>query len=113
MSVKPSKIGQQFYIFRPKKANVESNVKPQPENNNVKSEELINMLMKKIESMNINPNVKNIYDEEVNQKVGAVEVDIKKEIYINKAEINKITSEEVKGKVNNKLDKLKALRKRK
>ena len=37
---------------------------------------------------------------------------MKKEIYINKAEINKITSEEIKGKVNNKLDKLKKLRRR-
>ncbi len=42
----------------------------------------------------------------------AVEVDIKKEIAIGKVDMSAIKSEEVKGKVNNKLDKLKALRKR-
>ena len=34
-----------------------------------------------------------------------------KEIYIDKVDTNKIESEEIKGKVNNKLDKLRALRK--
>ena len=42
----------------------------------------------------------------------AVEVDIKKEIAIGKADMSSIKSEEFKGKVNNKLDKLKKLRKR-
>ena len=42
----------------------------------------------------------------------AIEVDIKKEITIGKADMSSIKSEEVKGKVNNKLDKLKKLRRR-
>ena len=42
----------------------------------------------------------------------AVEVDIKKEIAIGKADMSSIKSDEVKGKVNNKLDKLKKLRRR-
>ena len=43
----------------------------------------------------------------------AIEVDIKREIAISKADINGVTSEEIKGKVMNKKDKLKALRRRK
>ena len=42
----------------------------------------------------------------------AVEVDIKREIAIGKLDTNAVKSEEYKGKVNNKLDKLKKLRKR-
>ena len=42
----------------------------------------------------------------------AIEVDIKKEIAIGKADMSSIKSEEYKGKVNNKLDKLKKLRNR-
>ena len=42
----------------------------------------------------------------------AIEVDIKKEIAIGKADMSSIKSEEYKGKVNNKLDKLKKLRRR-
>ena len=42
----------------------------------------------------------------------AIEVDIKREIAIGKVDSNAVKSEEFKGKVNNKLDKLKALRKR-
>ena len=42
----------------------------------------------------------------------AIEVDIKREIAIGKADINGVKSEEIKGKVMNKKDKLKALRRR-
>ena len=42
----------------------------------------------------------------------AIEVDIKKEIAIGKVDMSAIKSEEIKGKVNNKLDKLKKLRRR-
>ena len=42
----------------------------------------------------------------------AIEVDIKKEIAIGKADMSSIKSEEFKGKVNNKLDKLKKLRRK-
>ena len=41
-----------------------------------------------------------------------IEVDIQREIAIGKADINGVKSEEVKGKVMNKKDKLKALRRR-
>ena len=42
----------------------------------------------------------------------AIEVDIMKEIAIGKADMSSIKSEEIKGKVNNKLNKLKKLRRR-
>ena len=42
----------------------------------------------------------------------AVEVDIKRAIAIGKVDQNAVKSEEIKGKVNNKLDKLKALRRK-
>ena len=42
----------------------------------------------------------------------AIEVDIKREIAIGKVDSNAVKSEEIKGKVNNKLDKLKKLRRR-
>ena len=46
------------------------------------------------------------------KKNRAVEVDIKRSIAINKADMSDIKSEEFKGKVMNKKDKLKALRRR-
>ena len=110
---KPSKIGQQFYIFRPKSKPLKNTKTDIPVNENVKSEELINLLMKKIDSLNIKGANPDIYGESVNKGTGVVDVDYKKEIYINKAEINKVKSEEVKGKVNNKLDKLRALKRKK
>ena len=42
----------------------------------------------------------------------AIEVDIKREIAIGKLDTNAVKSEEIKGKVNNKLDKLRKLRRR-
>ena len=42
----------------------------------------------------------------------AIEVDIKREIAIGKIDTNAVKSEEIKGKVNNKMNKLKKLRKR-
>ena len=42
----------------------------------------------------------------------AIEVDIKREIAIGKVDASAVKSEEYKGKVNNKLDKLKALRRK-
>ena len=57
----------------------------------------------------------NIYGENKQSKtlnVGPVEVDIKREIAIGKVDKNAVKSEVTKGKVNNKLDKLRALRKK-
>ena len=52
------------------------------------------------------------FDSSSQTGIQAVEVDIKKEIAIGKVDMSSIKSEEVKGKVNNKLDKLKKLRRR-
>ena len=53
---------------------------------------------------NVNP--------DIIKKNRAIEVDIKREIAIGKADINGVKSEEIKGKVNNKLDKLRKLRRK-
>jgi hypothetical protein len=62
-------------------------------------------VMNKLDGLTVNPNIV--------EKNRAIEVDIKREIAISKADINGVTSEEIKGKVMNKKDKLKALRKKK
>ena len=74
---------------------------PDP-NGNLKMEELMGKMLNKLDNI---PG-----GSQTGTK--AVEVDIKKEIAIGKADMSSIESEEYKGKVNNKLDKLKALRKR-
>ena len=74
---------------------------PEP-NGNLQMEELMGKVLNKLD---------NIPDSS-QTGVKAIEVDIKKEIAIGKADMSSIKSEEFKGKVNNKLDKLKKLRKR-
>jgi len=74
---------------------------PEP-NGNLQMEQMMGKLMNKIDN----------FDSKSQTGVKAIEVDIKKEIAIGKADMSSIKSEEVKGKVNNKLDKLKKLRKR-
>ena len=76
----------------------------QPDNGNLQMNEMMTGIMNKLDGLTVNPDIV--------QKSRAVEVDIKREIAIGKADMSSIKSEEVKGKVNNKLDKLKALRKR-
>ena len=79
----------------------------QPENGNLQVTELMTGLINKLDNLkdvNLNSNIV-----EHNR---AIEVDIKREIAISKADINGVTSEEIKGKVMNKKDKLKALRRR-
>ena len=61
-------------------------------------------VMNKLDGLTLNSNIV--------EKNRAIEVDIKREIAISKADINGVTSEEIKGKVMNKKDKLKALRRR-
>ena len=73
---------------------------PEP-NGNLQMEQMMGKLMNKIDN----------FDSKSQTGVKAIEVDIKKEIAIGKADMSSIKSEEVKGKVNNKLDKLKKLRK--
>ena len=75
---------------------------PDP-NGNLKMEELMGKMLNKLDNI---PG---------GSQTGtrAVEVDIKREIAIGKVDASAVKSEEFKGKVNNKLDKLKALRRRK
>ena len=76
----------------------------QPDNGNLQMNEMMTGIMNKLDGLTVNPDIV--------KKSRAVEVDIKREIAIGKADMSSIKSEEIKGKVNNKLDKLKALRKR-
>ena len=72
-------------------------------NGNLQMEQLMGKLINKID---------NIPGGKSQTGINAVEVDIKREIAIGKADINGVKSEEFKGKVMNKKDKLKALRRR-
>ena len=74
---------------------------PEP-NGNLQMEQMMGKLMNKLDNIPGGSQT----------GVKAIEVDIKKEIAIGKADMSSIKSEEVNGKVNNKLDKLKKLRRR-
>ena len=76
----------------------------QPDNGNLQVNEMMTGILNKLDGLTVNPDIV--------QKSRAVEVDIKREIAIGKADMSDLKSEEYKGKVNNKLDKLKALRRR-
>ena len=74
---------------------------PEP-NGNLQMEQLMGKLINKLDNI----------PSDSQTGINAIEVDIKREIAISKADINGVTSEEIKGKVMNKKDKLKALRRR-
>ena len=74
----------------------------QPDNGNLQMNEMMTGILNKLDGLTVNPDIV--------QKSRAVEVDIKRAISIRKADMSDIKSEEFKGKVNNKKDKLKALR---
>jgi hypothetical protein len=77
----------------------------QPDNGNLQMSEFMTGVMNKLDGLTtLNP--------EIVQKNRAIEVDIKREIAIGKLDTNAVKSEEIKGKVMNKKDKLKALRRR-
>ena len=76
----------------------------QPDNGNLQMNEMMTGIMNKLDGLTVNPDIV--------KKNRAVEVDIKRSIAINKADMSDIKSEEFKGKVMNKKDKLKALRSR-
>ena len=76
----------------------------QPENGNLQMNEFMTGVLNKLDGLSVNPKMV--------EKSRAIEVDIKREIAIGKLDTNAVKSEVIKGKVNNKLDKLKALRKR-
>ena len=77
----------------------------QPDNGNLQMSEMMTGILNKLDGLtNVNSDIV--------KKNRAVEVDIKRAIAIGDVDVNGIKSEEYKGKVNNKLDKLKALRRR-
>ena len=77
----------------------------QPDNGNLQMSEFMTGVMNRLDGLTtLNPDIV--------KKIRAIEVDIKREIAIGKADINGVKSEEIKGKVMNKKDKLKALRRR-
>ena len=71
-------------------------------NGNLQMEQLMGKLMNKLDNI----------PGKSQTGTNAVEVDIKREIAIGKVDITAVKSEEIKGKVMNKKDKLKALRNR-
>ncbi len=77
----------------------------QPDTGNLQMTELMTGLINKLDNLkDLNPNI--VEDNR------AIEVDIQREIAIGKLDNNAVKSEEIKGKVNNKLDKLRKLRRR-
>ena len=74
---------------------------PEP-NGNLQMEQMMGKLMNKLDN----------FDTPSQTGIKAVEVDIKKEIAIGKADMSSIESQEFKGKVKTKKDKLKALRRK-
>ena len=76
----------------------------QPDNGNLQMNEMMTGIMNKLDGLSVNSDIV--------QKSRAVEVDIKREIAIGKLDTNAVKSEEYVGRVNNKKDKLKQLRKR-
>ena len=76
----------------------------QPDNGNLQMNEFMTGVMNKLDGLTVNPDIV--------QKGRAVEVDVKRSIAIGKADMSDIKSEEFKGKVMNKKDKLKELRRK-
>ena len=122
MSVKPLKVGKVFLQHKitdnkSKKTNKKvKNVPTNTGNLDMSSDYkfLLNQVIDKIDSIGN----KNLYGESNmtspngNLNLGPVDVDIKREIAIGKVDKNAVKSEVIEGKVNNKLDKLRALRKK-
>ena len=121
MSVEPLKIGQKFIKVNKKtqSKDVQKEIVEKkyyydkPQNGNVNVNDLFTILLNKIDSIGSTStrSTRNIYGE-VENNMEAVEVDIKKDIFIEKTDLSKIESEKIEGKVKNKKDKLKELRRR-
>tara|TARA_B100000287_G_C20658598_1_gene789389 strand:+ start:416 stop:778 length:363 start_codon:yes stop_codon:yes gene_type:complete len=117
MSVKELKIGKRFIQVEKSSVNVPT---PSPQQQktitqnkqNLHSDELLKLLLNKIDSIENKTIVKNVYGESESKTNDVIDIDFKKELYIGKLDKNSVKSEEIKGKVNNKLDKLKALRRK-
>ena len=77
----------------------------QPDNGNLQMSEFMTGVLNKLDGLkNLNPDIV--------QNNRAIEVDIKREIAIGKVDTSAVKSEEFRGKVKTKKDKLKALRRR-
>ena len=122
MSVKPlSKVGMVFVptgkekSYKLKRSKSGGDVEVRNNGKNLDVKDLFDELIYKIDNMNISANNSgniNVYGEP--QNLGAIDVDIKRNFSNYKADQTKIVVDEVqKGKVNNKLDKLRALRNKK
>ena len=76
----------------------------QPDNGNLQMNEFMTGVLNKLDGLTVNSDIVN--------KSRAIEVDIKREIAIGKVDSSAVKSQEFKGKVKTKKDKLKALRNR-
>jgi len=123
MSVEPLKVGKKFFKvednknYVPKKK-IKENDKGKKhiyneyvvKNGNIDVDIFMDKLLSKLSSSGL---TKSYSDDIYGDKVKPVEVDIKKEIYINKLDDNQMQVDSVvEGKVNNKLEKLRKLRSR-
>ena len=71
-----------------------------------KMESMMNTLIGKIDNIKVKNGNLNVYDENT-----AVDIDVKRNVFLSKADDSNVKIDNVKkGKVNNKLDKLRALR---
>jgi hypothetical protein len=72
-----------------------------------KMESMMNTLIGKIDNIKVKNGNINVYDEST-----AVDIDVKRNVFLSKADDSNVKIDNIKkGKVNNKLDKLRALRK--
>ena len=97
-------------LIEPKKEDKNKHYYYEDKSGNIDSNDLMKMIMSKLDKIG-NYGSQNIYNEG-GKNMKAIEVDFQRDIFLNKIDDSELTSKEVKGKVNNKLDKLKALRKR-
>ena len=82
-----------------------------PSNGNLDINMLLNKLLNKMDNLPVNNQVKpeDVYGE---KNIGAIDIDIKREISIDKVDKNAVKSQVFEGKVNNKLEKLRRLKQR-
>tara|TARA_Y100000593_G_scaffold92398_1_gene183911 strand:+ start:3518 stop:3859 length:342 start_codon:yes stop_codon:yes gene_type:complete len=111
MSVKPLKVGKSFFIQSNLKKQVNKPVHKvekiqEQKNQSIDINDLMGKLINKIDNIPTN-----VYGENY-KKTDVIDVDIKKQILIDKVDKNAVKSQVFEGKVNNKVDKLRNLRRR-
>ena len=80
-------------------------------NGNLDVNMLLNKLLNKMDNLSVNNQVK-VDDVYGDKNIGAIDIDIKREISIDKVDKNAVKSQVFEGKVNNKLEKLRRLKQR-